>query len=166
MKSLIILKYLTCTHVIGIKDRIILTQQIIIWERKPHESAIYLSRFALYRIFSIIKSMKRNQQSDLNLADLPDRDSDWPEIVRFAARFNGYEFWGDIETSHQQANRIRQSFESRRVLPEDLNTLRACLFYEARRWRHSGYDPDERGLQYIRALVSAIADLVKKEGNQ
>jgi hypothetical protein len=49
--------------------------------------------------------------------------------------------------------------------PNTLNELRACLFFEGRRWHHVGsavggyeaFDKDGRAMRYIHALLEAIA---------
>lgn len=39
----------------------------------------------------------------------------------------------------------------------DLITTRAALFFDQRRWRHFGYEPEGEAEVYIRALVVASA---------
>jgi hypothetical protein len=34
--------------------------------------------------------------------------------------------------------------------------LRTCLFFEQRRWRHFGDEPDEEAMEYIRSVVQKI----------
>ena len=41
-----------------------------------------------------------------------------------------------------------------------LDELRACLFFDQRAWRHFGEDPDDDGMEYIRALLTAIRSRV------
>ncbi len=43
---------------------------------------------------------------------------------------------------------------------ETLAELRTCLFFEQRRWRHYGENPDEVALSEIRKLVDAIRERV------
>jgi hypothetical protein len=44
-------------------------------------------------------------------------------------------------------------------LPDTLDELRGCLFYEQRRWHHFGEEPTGRSAEYMWALVSAIGAL-------
>ena len=68
------------------------------------------------------------------LSDIPVPDADINEIGCFALTFDGYEHWGAFEKCAEVANAERQN---------TLTDLRTCLFFEQRRWRHSGYGPDE-----------------------
>ena len=93
--------------------------------------------------------------ANTNLAehDLPPPGADWEPINAFAHTFNGYAY---SEKLHEIGNDASAAFEQSQALPESLSELRACLFYEARRWRHYGYDPGETAMRYIHALVEAI----------
>jgi O-acetyl-ADP-ribose deacetylase len=97
-----------------------------------------------------------------NLAehDLPPPDADWGQINAFAHTFNGYTYSDKL---HEIGNGANTAFEQSRALPKSLSDLRACLFYEARRWRHYGYDPDATTLRYIQALVEAIRSHVRAQ---
>ncbi len=44
--------------------------------------------------------------------------------------------------------------------PPTLTECRTCLFFEARRWRHYGYDPNENAVMYFHALTNSIRILV------
>jgi len=41
-------------------------------------------------------------------------------------------------------------------LPELLNVLRTSLFFEQRRWRHFGEQPDARGRAYVAAILEPV----------
>ena len=71
----------------------------------------------------------------------------------FAHTFNGYDHWG----SHEKCAEIANG-----KVHDSLDTLRTCLFFEARRWRHFGEDPDAESLIYWRHLVAEIADEVRR----
>jgi hypothetical protein len=87
----------------------------------------------------------------LRLEHLPASDADWPEVWRFANTFNGYEHWGSFERCAEVANQRQGS---------TVTELRTCLFFEWRRWRHYGDDPDEEKSPYIRDLVTKIREMV------
>jgi hypothetical protein len=91
---------------------------------------------------------------------LPLPSASWREIGWFALTFNGYEHWGSFEACGEIAEKCRQSFLAGKLLPKDLTVLRTCLFFEQRRWRHFGYEPDEAGMRYIHALVESIRENV------
>jgi len=101
--------------------------------------------------------------ADLAEGDLPSASAEWYEIGRFALSFNGYERWGSFWNCAEIGNRGAEAFRAEGVLPESLTELRTCLFFEQRRWRHFGFDPDEQGMEYIRALVERIREKVRAE---
>jgi hypothetical protein len=70
---------------------------------------------------------------ELKVSDLPAPGADWSTINRFALTFNGYEQLGSFEACAEIAN-ARKS--------DTLTDLRACLFFEQRRWHHFGGEPD------------------------
>jgi len=41
-------------------------------------------------------------------------------------------------------------------VPRTLEELRACLWYEQRRWRFLGREPDTEGMRYAGALIRAM----------
>lgn len=89
------------------------------------------------------------------MIDIPNPDASWREIAEFALTFNGYEVWGSFEKCAEIANAKRQ---------DSLTDLRTCLFFEQRRWRHFGEDPDGEAMAYIRALVEKIRRRVSARG--
>lgn len=99
----------------------------------------------------------------LKLDSLPQSRADWPEINKFAHTFNGYEHWGSFEKCGEIANQILEEYKASGELSANLTELRTCLFFEARRWRHYGYDPDDEAKGYIHALVEAIRACVQSE---
>lgn len=90
---------------------------------------------------------KHVPNSDLRLEKLPRNDADWETIQRFALTFDGYSYWGSFERCAEVADARRR---------ETLTDVRTCLFFEQRRWRHYGEEPDERAIAYIRALLEDI----------
>jgi hypothetical protein len=101
--------------------------------------------------------------SDLTANDIPAAGADWHTIGRFALTFNGYEHSGSFGRCAEIANRGAKVYEESRVLPDSLTGLRTCLFFEQRRWRHYGYDPDEQAMTYIQALVEKIRALIRAQ---
>jgi hypothetical protein len=97
---------------------------------------------------------------DLTASDVPAPDAGWQEIGRFALSFNGYEWWGSFQKCAEVANLAVKTYRESGVLPESLTDLRTCLFFEQRRWRHFGFDPDEEAMRYISALLEAIRESV------
>jgi hypothetical protein len=81
-----------------------------------------------------------------------------PDIAEFALTFDGYQALGD--RTGDLANGAKHEWSENRALPDDLVELRSCLFFEQRRYRHFGWDPEEDAMGYIRALIEAIRALV------
>lgn len=69
------------------------------------------------------------------------------EIIKFAHTFDGFKYAGSFERCAEIAN--KRVFRS-------TNDLRAALFFEVRRWRHAGEDPDAEASAYWRMLVARI----------
>ena len=109
--------------------------------------------------------MNEISNGDLNPDQIPQPEAGWYEIGSFALTFNGYEFHGSLDACGEIANHWLKTYETDGALPETLTDLRTCLFFEQRRWRHYGYDPDEETMLYIRALVAAILKKVKNRAN-
>ncbi len=92
----------------------------------------------------------------LEIGDVPASDTGWNQIGGFALTFDGYNHWGSFEKCAEIGNRWAKAYAEGQTLPDSLTDLRTCLFFEQRRWRHYGWEPDEEAMRYIRALVEAI----------
>ena len=84
---------------------------------------------------------------DLRLADIPPPQADWDAIGTCALTFDGYRHWGSFEACAQVANGKHDG---------SLTELRTWLFFEQRRWRHFGDEPDTGAMTYIRGIVESI----------
>lgn len=86
----------------------------------------------------------------LRRAQVPAPDAPWDAIEPFALTFDGYAKLGprlgDLANGHLEAGTV----------PDDLDELRGCLFFEQRRWRHFGERPDARTMAHVRRLLDAI----------
>ncbi|MFM7815913.1 MAG: hypothetical protein ACKPGI_02980 [Verrucomicrobiota bacterium] len=83
--------------------------------------------------------------------DIPGPGAEWPDLAAFALTFDGYGVWDSFERCAEIANERRG---------ETLTELRTCLFFEQRRWRHFGEDPDEETMDYLRKVVDRIRQRV------
>jgi hypothetical protein len=92
----------------------------------------------------------------LDLKTFPQRRDPFNKIVEFANTFDGYAHFG-METCAEICNGALSAFYHSQVLPDDVDTLRACLFFEARRWTLYQKEPDNKGLIYIHALIDRLA---------
>ncbi len=90
----------------------------------------------------------------------PKRGASFEELILFAYTFDGYERYG-MEACAKLANEgLSRYYHSRELPQNDLDLLRACLFFEARRWQLHQQEPDTKGLLYIHALIDAIGNAV------
>lgn len=83
----------------------------------------------------------------LQLSQIPSADAGVDDLSEFADTFDACQHWGSLERCAEIAN--AQDHAS-------IDKLRSCLFFEARRWRHFGEEPDGESLQYWRTLVADI----------
>jgi hypothetical protein len=96
----------------------------------------------------------------LRRGDLPSSRAPFEEIVTFAYTYDGYEQMG-LERCGALANATLARFLEDRSLPADLDSLRACLFFEARRHIVLELEPDVRARLYVDALLERIADALE-----
>ena len=69
-----------------------------------------------------------------------------------------------IESSDEVAsiaNRARDVFDATGEVPTSVETIRTCLFFEQRRWRHFDADPyeDPATKTYLHTLLATLRDL-------
>lgn len=88
---------------------------------------------------------------ELTLADVPGPDASLDEIWLFALTFDGYGHCGSFGDCAEIANARRH---------DSLTNIRVCLFFEQRRWRHFGTEPESEDLAYFRYLVELIRGYV------
>jgi hypothetical protein len=91
--------------------------------------------------------------AELAATEIPRRADSWDAVSDFALSYDGYEYWADLP---ELARRVVQRWTRSRTLPGALDELRACLFYEQRRWHHFGEEPTGRSAEYMRAILDAI----------
>ncbi len=88
---------------------------------------------------------------------LPGPEATGRGFVEFGHTFNGYEELPDCD---EIANKAARAFAEHGTLPESLDALRACLFYEQRRNRHCGSEASEEDLRYYHALIAAMRGIL------
>jgi hypothetical protein len=97
---------------------------------------------------------------DLREEHLPTPYAEWEIIEKFALTFNGYHHFDECD---KLGNKAKDEFYQTGALPLTLSEVRACLFYEQRRYHHVGGVPDDKSLAYIHGLVEAIRKIVAPE---
>ena len=88
------------------------------------------------------------------VVDTPDPDGPWTDIEDFALTCAPAAGHADLTAEASQARRLWARYGE---LPDDPASLRACLFFEQRRWNLFGGEPEGRARAYAAALVRAIA---------
>jgi hypothetical protein len=92
--------------------------------------------------------------AELASRDVPASARDLDGVTTFALSFDGYAHWG--ERCSDRSERASAAFRDNGRLPEDLSSLRACLFYEQGRLRWTEGDPSTEWTAWVQALLDAI----------
>lgn len=87
---------------------------------------------------------------------------DWMTFTKFALTFDGYSQYGNPDGCGELANRVLQEYRADGRLPNNLAELRACVFFEQRRWRHFGEEPDDETWSYLNDLLGKIREAVTR----
>jgi hypothetical protein len=90
---------------------------------------------------------------------VPETSAPMREIWQFALTYNGYDRHGGSPGAAAIGNDAAARWADTGELPEDLATARCALFFEQRRYRHFGTDPQGTKATYIHSLVGRIGDL-------
>ncbi len=101
----------------------------------------------------------------LGLDTFPKRRDPFDAVVNFAYTFDGYAHFG-MEKCAEIANVSLSTFYHSQELPDDIDMLRACLFFEARRWTLYQKEPDNKGLIYIHALIDRLGKRLTMDDKQ
>lgn len=88
----------------------------------------------------------------LSPADIPASDADWSEIEEFALTFDAAEHWGSLEKCAEIGRAPDRN---------DLTELRTALYFQQRKFRWNGYDPEGEELMHVQELVSDIRSLIE-----
>jgi hypothetical protein len=89
---------------------------------------------------------------ELRETDLPNSYGDWSDYARFAMTFAPR----DREVCRELGSDAFGHWQRTGALPRTLEELRACLWFEQRRWRFLGREPDALGMRYVNELIRAM----------
>ncbi|MEI8340970.1 MAG: hypothetical protein WCH43_05455 [Verrucomicrobiota bacterium] len=92
---------------------------------------------------------------------VPGPEDPWWQVGEvFALTFNAYDRVGDFDHVAKIGNRARKKFDEKGILPEDIDEIRTCLFFEQRRWRHFDGDPYQEPEEkvYLQALFAVLSE--------
>ena len=92
------------------------------------------------------------QTGELRETDLPTTYGEWSDYARFAVTFAPRDREMCRELASDAFARWRRTGDVSRSLEE----LRACLWFEQRRWRFLGREPDTEGMRYAGALIRGM----------
>jgi hypothetical protein len=95
--------------------------------------------------------------AQLRVHGIPGHGDGWDAVSSFSLSYDGYAYWDDVS---ELATRSVRRWTRDRTLPLSIDELRACLFYEQRRWHHFGEVPNGRGERYVWALLDALRTVV------
>jgi hypothetical protein len=97
---------------------------------------------------------------ELGVLDLPSKYAEEQAYHDFALSFDGYRELGSFPRCTRIANGALAAWRESGDLPATMRELRACLFFEQRRWHHYGYGFDDETMAYLRALVAQMRGLL------
>ena len=97
-----------------------------------------------------------NYSGEVRGEDLPPTDAEWSDYARFAVTFAPTSKDDASELANWALARWRRTGE----VPRTLEELRACLWFEYRRWRFRDRVADPETMRYCAALVRQIRSLV------
>lgn len=92
---------------------------------------------------------------DLKADQIPDGNSDYRNVAEFALTFDGYERFGRV-AEFANNNLAVYNADKESLKKRTLTELRACLFYEQRRYRHMDEEPENEDRDYINALLTEM----------
>ncbi len=95
--------------------------------------------------------------AQLKVHGIPEHGDSWDAVSSFSLSYDGYAYWDDVS---ELATRSIRVWTRDHALPATIDEVRACLFYEQRRWHHFGEDPNGRGAHYVWALLDTLRSLV------
>jgi hypothetical protein len=90
---------------------------------------------------------------------LPKPRAPFTEIVAFAGTYDAYALVGRARSS-RIANAAVGVYAERELLPDTLDDLRTCLYFEAQRWILWRQEPNNEAHAYIWALIDAIGERI------
>jgi hypothetical protein len=87
---------------------------------------------------------------------VPAADAGEMEVIRFAHTYDGYRLHDGVS---DLTERVRADWQRTGHVGDDLDTLRACLFFEVRAHRHGGGWGRFSGQPFTAALLTRIREL-------
>ena len=107
---------------------------------------------------------------DISKKDIPTSDASFEEIGKFALTFDGCSGFDSLFKCADAGKMIWKAYEEGKGLPDDVNKLRAALYWEQRATRNQccgGLSPEEedatieKSLRYMRVLLEKMREIVQ-----
>ncbi len=92
----------------------------------------------------------------------PEHGAPFKDVAVLGYTYDGYAEHG-MERCAELANAALSAFYHHETLPEDVVTLRTCLFFETRRWLLYDQVPDRQARLYIHALIDTLKAKLQAE---
>ncbi len=108
------------------------------------------------------KEEQSRKATDSGMIAVPGPEDPWWGVGdRFALTYDAYRRVGSFDQVARVANQARDAFDVRGEVPDTIDGVRSCLFFEQRRWRHFDKDPfaDLATKVYLQALLSRLREL-------
>ncbi|OPY25464.1 MAG: hypothetical protein A4E23_00087 [Methanomethylovorans sp. PtaU1.Bin073] len=118
-----------------------LIEELVLWENTTNEQVLNKARE------EIRKSC---------IPPAPPETEDLSKIWDFALKYNAYDKLGSLEAVSELCQAREKEYLKTGKWTGTLDELRACLFFEQRRWRHFDEEPDGESFQSILQLYRNI----------
>lgn len=118
-----------------------LIEELVLWENTTNEHVLNQAR----------EEIRKNC-----IPPAPPETEDLSKIWEFALKYNAYDKLGSFEAVTELCQTREKEYFKTGKWTGTLNELRACLFFEQRRWRHLGEEPEDESLQRILQLYKTI----------
>ncbi len=118
--------------------------------------------------------MRKTSNETLLKSDLPDPESGWEALSQFALSYDGYSRFIDPNDATPDpkiafascsilANKVWTAFEVDESLPDSLDDLRTCLFFEQRRSRRDVLNPEYEKMHehYMWKIIQKIGKVLE-----
>jgi hypothetical protein len=102
----------------------------------------------------------RIRTNELRESDLPSTGADWSTYATFAATFDPAETYRSVEACGEVASWAFSRWQATGQVPNKLDALRACLYFEVRRWRFLAQEPSREAKRWADALVAEMRRLL------
>jgi hypothetical protein len=87
---------------------------------------------------------------------VPPAGAPWDEISAFALTFNGYQRLGGFRNVSQLNGNALGVWQEEGTLPDNIDELRAIVFFEQRTWHHIDVEPHGEDRRFVDAVLEEL----------